>query len=64
MFSKVNSSISRLFEELNLKGFKRWGKLEDLALEMGNQTNQYKYLLRVKGEEEIIRRKKFLGLPL
>ena len=64
MFSKVNSSINRLFEELKSKGFKRWNKLEDLAVEMGNQTNQYKYLLRVKGEEEIIRRKKFLGLPL
>jgi hypothetical protein len=36
--------------------------LEDLALHRGTESDEYKYLLKTKGYEEIIRRKKFLGI--
>jgi hypothetical protein len=36
--------------------------LEDLALRRGNESEEYKYLLRSKGVEEVARRKKFLGI--
>jgi len=35
--------------------------LEDLALSRGTESPEYSYILKSKGFEEILRRKKFLG---
>lgn len=47
-----------------LKGqsFSKWNELEDLALQRGTEVAEYTYLLKVKGADEILRRKKFLGI--
>jgi hypothetical protein len=36
--------------------------LEDMVLTMGTDSDQYGYLLKTKGAEDIIQRKKFLGI--
>ena len=33
-----------------------------MALSRGTETEEYKYLLKGKGHEEILRRRKFLGI--
>jgi len=60
MFIEVSCSKSRLVEALAGKSFSKWNELEDLALRRGTECPEYKYLLKTKGQEEILRRKKFL----
>ena len=62
MFVNVSCSKQKLIEVLERKSFTQWNMLEDLALRRGAGTEEYKYLLRAKGEEEVARRKKFLGI--
>lgn len=61
-FFKVSCSKAKLIESLKGQSFTQWTELEDLALEKGTESIEYKYLLKAKGYEEILRRKKFIGL--
>lgn len=58
----MSCSKQKLVEVLEKKSFTQWNMLEDLALKRGSGSDEYKYLLRAKGEEEVARRKKFLGI--
>ncbi|CDW79166.1 UNKNOWN [Stylonychia lemnae] len=62
LFIDVCCSKTKLIEVLEKKSFSKWNELEDLALQRGTESNEYNFLLKHKGYEEIIRRKKFLGL--
>lgn len=61
MFIEVSCSKSKLIEVLEGKSFSKWNGLEDLALLRGTESEEYRYLLKNKGYEEIVRRKRFLG---
>jgi hypothetical protein len=61
-FFQVSCNKSKLIEVLKGQNFTKWNELEDMALTMDPNSVQYKYLLKVKGTDEIIRRKKFLAL--
>ena len=62
MFIECSCSKGKLLEILKGKEFIKWGELEDLALNKDENSYEYIYILKVKGLEEILRRKKFLGL--
>ena len=62
MFVEVSCCKAKLIEILEKKTFTKWNELEDLALRRGTETDEYKYLLRSKGAEEIQRRRRFLGI--
>jgi len=62
MFISVSCNKKKLIELLQGNDFTKWNELEDMALGMDTNSPQYKYLLKQKGQEEINRRKKFLGL--
>lgn len=61
MFIEVSCSKSKLIEVLKGNSYQKWDELEDMALKKGSGP-EYTYLLRSKGPEEILRRKKFLGI--
>ena len=63
MFISVSCNKKKLIELLQGNDFTKWNELEDMALGMDTNSPQYKYLLKQKGQDEINRRKKFLGLP-
>ena len=58
----VSCSKTKLIDVLKGQSYQKWSELEDLALRKGTGCNEYTYLLRTKGNEEILRRKKFLGV--
>lgn len=63
MFIECSCSKVRLLEILKEgKQYIKWGPLEDIALEKDEESAEFKYVLKLKGPEEIERRKKFLGL--
>lgn len=62
LFFSVSCSKGKLIEALKGQSFTKWNELEDMALGMSTESTHYKYLLKVKGAEEIVRRKKFLGI--
>lgn len=62
IYFQVSCSKAKLIETLKGKSFTKWTELEDYGLEKGTESIEYKYLLKLKGYEEIIRRKKFLSL--
>ena len=63
MFFLVSCNKKKLIEMLQGSAFStQWNELEDYALSMGTESGQYKYLLKAKGAEEMLRRKKFLGI--
>jgi hypothetical protein len=41
---------------------KKWGALEDLAIEKGKDTNEYYVVADERGEDSVRERMKFLGL--
>ena len=61
-FVEVSCSKAKLIDVLKGQSFTKWNELEDMALEKGTESKEYTYLLKMKGPEEILRRKKFLGL--
>lgn len=61
LFLEVSCSKAKLIEVLERKSFSKWNELEDLALSRGTESEEYKFLLRHKGYEEINRRRRFLG---
>jgi hypothetical protein len=61
LFIEVCCSKTKLIEALAGKSFTKWNELEDMALSHGVESMEYVYLLKTKGAEEILRRKKFLG---
>lgn len=62
MFLEVSCCKAKLVEILENRTFTKWNELEDLALRRGSESEEYKYLLRSKGHDEISRRKRFLGI--
>lgn len=62
IYFAVSCSKAKLVETLKGKSFTKWTELEDYGLEKGTESIEYKYLLKSKGLEEIMRRKKFLSL--
>lgn len=62
MFIEVSCSKKKLIETLQGKSYSKWNELEDMALTKDSESNEYRFLLKTKGYEEIIRRKKFLGI--
>ncbi len=62
LFMEVSCSKGALIDLLQGKKFQKWSKLEDMALARGCDSEEYKYLLKSKGHEEILRRKKFLEI--
>lgn len=62
IFTDVSCSKSKLVEILQGNSFTKWNELEDLALQRGTESREYTYLLKSKGADEILRRKKFLGI--
>ena len=62
MFIECSCSKAKLVELLKGSTFTKFNELEDLALKFGTESDAYKYLLKTKGYEEILRRKKFLGI--
>jgi len=62
VYFEVSCSKTKLIEVLKGKSFTTWSGIEDLALKRGTESEEYKWLLKTKGYEEIIRRKKFLGI--
>ncbi len=61
-FFEVSCSKSKLIDVLKGQNFTKWNELEDMALNTNPDSVHYKYLLKVKGADEILRRKKFLGI--
>lgn len=61
MFESVSCSKKHLKYALENKSYTQWKPLDDIALE-NPETAEYKIVLAEKGQEEIDRRKKFLGL--
>ena len=59
-YIEVSCSKGKLIEVLKGQSYTKWNELEDLALSRGTESPEYTYLLKNKGPEEIIRRKKFL----
>ena len=39
-----------------------WGALEDLAVKSGSDSEEFKYLVEMKGEQAVEERKKFLEM--
>jgi hypothetical protein len=62
IFIEVMCSKSRLIEVLKGMSFQKWNELEDMALSRGTESDEYRYLLKSKGYEEIIRRRNFLAI--
>jgi len=63
LFEEVNCNKAKLKEVLEGKSFAKWSELEDLALQETDHTSrQYEFLIKTKGEEEVQRRKVFLGI--
>eukprot|EP00347_Sterkiella_histriomuscorum_P011097 403373765 len=62
MFIEVSCCKAKLIEVLERQSFSKWSELEDLALRRGVDSEEYKYLMRQKGAEEVARRVKFLGI--
>ena len=62
LYIQVSCSKSKLIEKLKGESFQCWNELEDLALMRGTESAEYGYLLKMKGFEEVIRRRKFLGI--
>lgn len=62
LFIQVSCSKSKLLETLKGQNFTKWSELEDMALQKGTESAEYRFLLKTKGHEEILRRKKFLSL--
>lgn len=62
LYFTVSCSKGKLIECLQGKSFTKWNELEDLALRRGTESEEYGFLLKVKGAEEIVRRRKFLGI--
>lgn len=61
LFIDVCCSKSKLLEALRGQSFTKWNELEDMALSRGTESQEYNYLLKTKGYEEMIRRRRFLG---
>ena len=62
LFIQVCCNKKKLIEVLQGNDFTKWNELEDMALISDPNSPQFKYLLKQKGQEEINRRKRFLGL--
>ena len=62
MFESVSCSKKHLRAALEKKTFTAWTALDDIGLQNGEDSAEYEHLLRTKGQEEIDRRKKFLGI--
>ncbi len=62
LFISVSCSKRKLEEMLKGIGFSKWTALEDLALKKGDASDEYAYLVQSKSDDEIRRRKKFLGI--
>ena len=60
-FIEVSCKKSKLIDVLKGQSFSKWTELEDMALEKGTESPEYTFLLKTKGPEEILRRKRFLG---
>ena len=61
IYFQISCSKAKLIETLKGKSFTKQTELDDYGLEKGTESIEYKYLLKLKGYEEIIRRKKFLS---
>ena len=61
-FIEVSCSKGKLIDVLQGQSFTKWNELEDLALSRGTESAEYTYLLKSKGHDEILRRKKFLSI--
>ena len=62
IYFDVSCSKTKLVERLKGQSFTQWNELEDMALEKGTESKEYSFLLKTKGYEEIVRRRRFLGL--
>ena len=61
LFIEVCCSKSKLIDILKGQSFSAWTELEDIALAREEGSPELTYLLKTKGYEEIMRRKKFLA---
>ena len=61
MYAEVNCSKPNLKKLLEGQSFVRWKELEDMALK-SRDPQQMEYLLKTKGQEEIEKRRAFLGI--
>lgn len=61
LFEEVNCSKAALKKALEGSEYVKWTELEDMALH-NEKDDQIEYLLRTKGQEEVEKRRNFLGL--
>eukprot|EP01022_Parablepharisma_sp_SALTPOND_P004593 TRINITY_DN1205_c0_g1_i2.p5 TRINITY_DN1205_c0_g1~~TRINITY_DN1205_c0_g1_i2.p5 ORF type:complete len:254 (+),score=44.73 TRINITY_DN1205_c0_g1_i2:2701-3462(+) len=64
LYSRVSEDLETLKLLLEGKKVQIWTDLEDLALQASAESAEYKSLVKVKGEAEVKKRKKFLGLTI
>jgi hypothetical protein len=58
----VNCSKKRLEQLLSEEKIVSWNPIEDMTLRQPADSLEYKYLVQIKGVEEINRRKTFLSV--
>lgn len=61
IFESVSCDKKQFRQVLENKSYTTWASLDDMGLQ-NSDSPEYKHLLATKGEEEVQRRKKFLGI--
>ena len=62
LFFEVSCDREKLVKILEGKNVDRWSLLEDLALEGDPNTEGFRYVKNLKGEQEVERRRQFLEI--
>jgi hypothetical protein len=62
IFVKVSGDLTSVRDYLEGKRVAEWNSLEDEALGKPEDSNEFKQLISIKGEDEINKRRAFLSL--